>query len=201
MLRWFIELVGKNPFIFNTARRMFEANFSGEKKVIQEELGNTYGKILDVPCGTGEFSFLFKKIDYVGVDLDKTYVDYATKKHHKTFMVMDATKLNFQDHSFDSVLVIGFFHHLSEEQIDSVLGEVKRVLKKDGKFLLIEDAPVKNKLNFIGRLGQKYDRGATIREAKFYIDKLNKFFEVKRDYPMRSGFWQYHVFVGVNKNF
>ena len=197
MLRKLVDKVGENPIVFNTARRVFEANFNGEKKVIKKELGVRPGKVLDVPSGTGEFSFLFQEEDYTGVDLEPGYVDYAVKKHRKRFLVMDATNMSFPANHFDAILIVGFFHHLTDEQIGMVLRESKRVLKEGGKLLLIEDAPTRNKLNFIGRLGQKYDRGANIRDADFYAERVGRLFDLKKCYPMRSGCWDYGVFVGV----
>lgn len=197
MLRKLIDKIGKNPVVFNTARMILEANFIGERKVIRNELGVRPGKILDVPCGTGEFSFLFNEEDYTGIDIDPRYVDYAVKKHRKKFLIMDATNMSFSANHFDAVLTVGFFHHLTNEQIILVLKEIRRVLKKEGKFLLIEDAPTRNKLNFIGKLGQKYDRGANIRDSDFYAEEISRIFDLKKCYAMRSGCWDYSVFVGV----
>ena len=108
---------------------------------------------------------------------------------------MDATKLGFDKETFDSALIIGFFHHLDKETMLKVVKEVKRVLKKQGKILLIEDHPTRSRWNVIGRWLQKYDEGAFIRPAKVYKEILEEELSVEKIYPMRSGFWDYTVFV------
>ena len=51
---------------------------------------------------------------------------------------LDATKLNFDDNCLDAILLLNVFHHISEPE--KFLLECNRVLKKNGKILMIEPA-------------------------------------------------------------
>ena len=195
MLRKIVNKLFSNPTVFNIVRRILENNFQGEKRAIRRELGKNHGLILDIPCGTGEFSVMFNKDQYIGVDLSDDYIKSAKKNYKRKFMVMNSKNLKFKNKYFNSVLIIGFFHHLNRDDIHSTLREVKRVLKDDGKVLLIEDAPTKSKWNIIGKLVQKFDLGANIRKSKEYFGILSEYFKVERGYPIRSGVCDYSVFV------
>jgi len=169
--------------------------------VIGQEIGGTQGTVLDVPCGTGTFSTFFSRDQYTGIDLGENYVKYASKKHPmKEFVVMDALNMTFANDSFDNVLVIGFLHHLSDEDSSKALSEIKRVLKPDGKLLLIEDSPTRDKWNVIDKYLQKLDEGENIRPAEYYEGVLKNLFTIERTYPMRAGIWDYSVFVLRNDN-
>ena len=188
--------VGNYLPLWDALRAILEANHRGEKGVIGKELGGTQGTVLDVPCGTGTFSTFFSRDQYTGIDLGENYVKYASKKYSmKEFTVMDALNMTFNDDSFDNVLTIGFLHHLSDEDAEKALNEIRRVLKPGGKFLLIEDCPTRDKWNFIGRYLQKLDEGENIRPAEYYEKVLQEFFVIERSYPMRAGIWDYSVFV------
>lgn len=191
MLKKLVNKLSEHPGIYTFLRKIIEANFKSHKIVISNELNNP-GLILDIPCGVGEFSIFFDETSYTGIDISERYINYAKKKYGKNFLIGDALNLDFPNESFDSVLVSGFFHHLNGEEVSKVLGEVHRILKENGKFLLIEDAPAKN---FFSRWLQKYDVGADIREMGFYNSLLNKNFRVDKMYPLKSGLWYYSVFV------
>ena len=51
---------------------------------------------------------------------------------------LDATNLNFDSNSLDAILLLNVFHHISDPE--KFLLECKRVLKKNGKILMIEPA-------------------------------------------------------------
>jgi ubiquinone/menaquinone biosynthesis C-methylase UbiE len=195
MLKKISHQLSKHPQIFNALRRVIENNFRGQKAVIRRELGEDPGMILDAPSGTGELSPLFNQKNYTGIDICERYVRYAERTYDRKFLVMDASQLSFTDETFDSALVVGFFHHLDVPTTEAVIKEVRRVLKPRGRLLLIEDHPTRSSWNFIGKFLQKYDEGAHIRPTKTYQDLLEKEFVVEKSYPMRSGLWDYTVFV------
>ncbi|MFH1376318.1 MAG: class I SAM-dependent methyltransferase [Candidatus Woesearchaeota archaeon] len=196
MLKRLSNKLSEYPGIYTFLRKVIEANFKSQRKIIANELPK-HGLVLDIPCGVGEFSVFFDKENYTGVDLSEAYVNYGKEKYGKNMVVGDALNLDFGDEYFDSVLVSGFFHHLSEEETGKVIDEVHRVLKKNGVFLLIEDAPAKN---FISKRLQKYDVGANIRNGNEYLSMLKSKFNVEKFYPMKSGLWFYSVFVLKKKD-
>jgi len=101
-------------------------------------------KILEIGCGFGSHAQLIinnsKNIDYTGIDITKTAVDFA-KRRFKLFNLSgkiiecDAEKLPFQDNQFDFIWSWGVIHHSKNTEI--ILNEIKRVLKPDGSCTLM----------------------------------------------------------------
>ena len=85
-------------------------------------------RVLDVGCGLGALvKWLREKgVEAYGVDFAQTIKDdFGLKEDY--FVIADAKKLPFEDNHFDVVVSTDFFEHLPEEEIDIVLGEMKRV--------------------------------------------------------------------------
>lgn len=200
MLKRIIRQLSKEPIIYNFLRRIIEFNFIKLKQTIKKEFSLndlTFGdkKILDVPCGTGEFCRLFNPKGYIGIDISSEYINYARKTYQHTFYCRDARQNGFKDAYFDQVLILGLLHHLDISDIISALKETRRVLKNDGKVILIEDAPVSSNWNLVGKFLQKLDVGGYLRPAKEYRSILEEYFYIDKCYPIRNGFWDYSIFV------
>jgi len=107
------------------------------------------GRVLDVGTGSGGFiSTLIKTlkaydsfvgIDYYPSDESKRDMESAKKRFEGKpvqFLHMNAENLEFEDESFDTVSISHSLHHLAN--IDRVMTEMKRVLRKGGNFILQE---------------------------------------------------------------
>ena len=104
--------------------------------------------ILDVGCGTGSLTIAAKQkqgIDgqVVGIDPSSNMVNLAQDKAVKagveiTFQVGVIEKIDFPEDHFDLVLSSLMMHHLPEDLKKEGLLEILRVLKSDGKLLIIE---------------------------------------------------------------
>ncbi|MFA6437305.1 MAG: class I SAM-dependent methyltransferase [Candidatus Paceibacterota bacterium] len=98
-------------------------------------------KTLDLGCGNGRLYEILKnkEIEYTGVDISENLINIARAKYPKIeFLVGDGIELPFRDYSFDIVYSVAVFHHLPSKTLRvQFLKEVKRVLKKDGKIILI----------------------------------------------------------------
>jgi SAM-dependent methyltransferase len=103
------------------------------------------GKVLDVATGSGDFiETLMKTLrDYdcfVGIDIASKALASAEKrfKDHPVRMVeMNAESLEFDDDSFDTVGMAYSLHHL--RRADTVLREMRRVLKPGGTLIITEE--------------------------------------------------------------
>ncbi len=193
MLQKIRDYLAGNPRIFSFLRKVIELGFIKEKTIITQSLKiEVNQKILDIGCGTGEFSGLFNKESYTGIDINKEYINFAKTKKKKNFLVMDATDLKFEDETFDAILVMAILHHLELAGVEKVLSEAKRVLKPNGKILILEDAKLEGKDGILTKLVQKFDKGAFIREPGEYQKMASKYFKPLKDWPFRSGACTYY---------
>ncbi|CAB49130.1 class I SAM-dependent methyltransferase [Pyrococcus abyssi] len=101
------------------------------------------GKVLDLACGVGGFSFLLEDYGFevVGLDISEEMISkakmYAKEKSSNVeFIIGDAKKLPFEDNNFDYVIFIDSLVHFSPLELNQVFKEVKRVLKPTGKFII-----------------------------------------------------------------
>lgn len=104
-------------------------------------------KVLDIGCGRGDITlFISQKADQaIGIDYSKDAIELANsikKNFPKTiqkkneFKVMNAKKLEFPDNTFDLIICIDVLEHLYQPEVEEVMKEIKRVLKKDGILFL-----------------------------------------------------------------
>ena len=96
-------------------------------------------KVLDVGCGKGIFLARTRKtykVKGVGVDFSSKSIARAKKwsKTNLVFQVADATKLPFDDQTFDYVLSFDTLEHIQDQE--KALSEMVRVLKGKGKLLI-----------------------------------------------------------------
>lgn len=195
-LRNFTDGLASDPTTFNILRRIVELNYFPQKKLIRRYFGDLSGhKFIDIGSGTGEFAGSFDHLDYHGVDISSDYIAHAKKTGAGKFYVMDATNLEFPNDEFHSGLIMALLHHLDDETAKKVLFEAKRVLKPEGKILIMEDAKIKSLLNFITRPMQALDRGDYIRPTRAYHDLISKHFSIEEHGEFRSGMITYAYFV------
>jgi SAM-dependent methyltransferase len=108
--------------------------------LIQEHAGNIEN-VLDYGCGAGRSTRFLKRLGFeaVGVDVSQEMLEQARSKdpsgqyHH-----IPSGHLPFEDSEFDLVFSSFVFLEISRiEEIESVLKEMKRVLRKDGTVIFI----------------------------------------------------------------
>jgi len=89
--------------------------------------------ILDFGCGGGEFLAFLKAKGYthlIGVELNKKLIEYCMNRGFKIYDDISA----IEDNLIDFVLMIEVLEHLNDPV--SILKQIKRVLKKNGGFLI-----------------------------------------------------------------
>ena len=100
--------------------------------------------VLDLCCGNGKHSIFSAKCggNVIGLDIVKSSIKVAKQKaklnkveKNTNFYVEDINKLKFEDNSFDLVTCLG---SLSYVDINVFINEVKRVLKPDGKLIIVD---------------------------------------------------------------
>lgn len=93
-------------------------------------------KILDIGCGDGNVTQIYlEKGEVYGIDISPFALKAAAKKGIKTSLQdLNNLPLKFPENSFDYVIATDVAEHLIDPV--NLLKEVKRVLKKNGMFIL-----------------------------------------------------------------
>lgn len=133
--------------------------------------------ILDIGCGTGTQLALYCKpgCRLFGVDTSAAMLEAAHRKLgegaelHKE----DASSLSFPDRMFDLVTMVLVLHELPAELRPAVLSECRRVVKADGRVLIIDFnfGPYPFPMGYIWRLVRRFFEFISGREHyAHYLD-------------------------------
>lgn len=146
-----------------TLKRMNEAHNEGAlwaiSKINLDE--NKQLNILDIGCGGGQnllnLSIKFKNSTLFGIDYSPTSISLSNEicqgiKNRVFLEVLDVHKMSFSDSKFD--LVTAFETLYFWENLDIAFNEIKRVLKKDGKFMIFLEGTTKQTLEKWENLGE-----------------------------------------------
>ncbi len=116
--------------------------------------------VLDLGGGTGAArSLLPPSCRYICLDPDRSKLRRLFERGGGAAAVAgDGRGLPFRDASLDAVLCKFVAHHLTDDGLAGMLGEVRRVLRPGGNVVLVD--PLWNANRMTGRLLWRYDRGA-----------------------------------------
>ena len=117
------------------------------KKAVKELEGKNYHHILDIATGTADLAIAVKNrliVDKItGIDISCGMLEIGREKvknqNYQTEIILEqgeAEDLQFEDNTFDAVTV--GFGVRNFEDLQKGLLEIKRVLKKDGKLIILE---------------------------------------------------------------
>jgi ubiquinone/menaquinone biosynthesis C-methylase UbiE len=126
-------------------------------------------RVLDVACGPGIIACEFaRKVFHVtGIDITPAMIEEAKnlqrerKIDNVDWKLGDVTKLPFEDDSYSLVVTRYSLHHLIKQK--QVLEEMQRVCKPNGKILIIDVTPDKDKVdayNYVEKLRDSSHTGA-----------------------------------------
>lgn len=97
------------------------------------------GKLLNIGCAHGaDFLPFTANFELFGIDFSVEMIKLARKyaekyKFNVNLTVADACALPYQDFSFDCVIAVATYHHLTDEQRLPAIMDLKRVLKPGGE--------------------------------------------------------------------
>jgi ubiquinone/menaquinone biosynthesis C-methylase UbiE len=125
---------------------LFGGVFRGLRAVVGRMAAPKSGmRVLDVGCGTGAQLAILQQVgcQVFGIDLSEPMLRVARSKLGDQAVLIhgDATRTPFPDHAFDLVLCSLFLHQLKVCVRSLALEEAQRVVRKDGRILLVDFHP------------------------------------------------------------
>lgn len=97
-------------------------------------------KVLDVGCGNGrDCKYISQKgFNVNGIDLSVGMLEIAKERvPNGKFEIMDITDITYPDNSYDGIISNCSLFHIPAEELPKTLSSFRRVLKPNGKLLLI----------------------------------------------------------------
>lgn len=155
------------------------------EKIIFNKYIAKNNKILDIGCGAGRTTINLFKEGYsfiTGLDVADNLLDYAKKYSQENnlninFVLGDATKLDFPDNTFDTVIFSynGMQCIPKKENRDKVLKEIHRVLKTGGIYIFTaHDRDDGNKREFWLEEKKRWENGEEDSRYEMFGDLITK---------------------------
>lgn len=105
------------------------------------------GKILDAGCGSYPYFLSITKFkEKYGLDPSLKLAEITDKNLNLRVFDIAKNKLPFNDNFFDVVTMLAVFEHIDGDNINFVLTQISRVLKKSGILIITTPAPWSDKL-------------------------------------------------------
>ncbi len=152
----------------------FGIDVSWRKKVVKMVADQNAKIIMDIATGTGDLAIMLANINpekVIGLDISQGMLDVGKKKVEqlnltdKVEMVIgDSENLTFADNTFDAITV--GFGVRNFEDLEKGLGEIYRVLKPKGTFVVLETS---QPTNFLVKQGFTF-------YSKYIIPTVGKIF-------------------------
>ncbi len=149
--------------------------------------------VLDAACGEGYGSHLMAEYAQrvTGLDISEEAVKWAGERYRDRsnlkFVTGDVTSLPFGDKSFDIVVSFETIEHISEQQQQAFLQEIRRVLKEDGCLLM----STPNRTVYSDRYGYRNE----FHVKEFYVPEFVEF--LKQEFKNVTLFHQYYEVASV----
>tara|TARA_B100000029_G_C17609320_1_gene968764 strand:- start:5495 stop:6175 length:681 start_codon:yes stop_codon:yes gene_type:complete len=104
---------------------------------------NPHGEVLDIATGTGDVALMiknqFSKVNVTAIDPSEKMLKIAKQRNKKddiNYINAYCEDIPFSDSTFDFITIS--FGLRNTKSIDKSLDEIRRVLKNDGKFMIME---------------------------------------------------------------
>jgi SAM-dependent methyltransferase len=124
-----------------TVYRWWQAPFAEKKlaPLLQRQDLGAARRVLDVGCGPGTNTRHFPSADYLGIDLNADYIDYARRRFGRLFIAADVrTYKPSSDEKFDFILVNSLLHHIDDAGTNQILESLATLLTPDGHVHILD---------------------------------------------------------------
>jgi len=185
-----------NTFFYSLVQKVMSGT-SFRKKIVKKYITKHNVKVLDIGCGPAEILDTLPKIKYYGFDINPIYINSAKKKYEnkgKFFCKKFTNKNTKYLPKFDHVLLLGVLHHLSDKEINTLMPNIKKVLKRKGNIITLDNIFI-HKQNFIAKFLIQMDKGENVRSRKGYLNILKNHFKKINSKIYHQKFIPYTWFV------
>ena len=122
---------------YNSIATDYDKIYSAPSEHIDELLGyiDQESAILDLGCGAGNNAVYLSNLGYnvTGIDTSDNMLAIAqSKKSNAKFIQGDVHRLNFNDNSFNSIILSYILCHLTNNDISDCLGRLTHILMHNG---------------------------------------------------------------------
>ncbi len=193
---------------FPLAYRLWQAPFAAAKlePILRHNDLGTVRRVLDVGCGPGTNAPTFAGVDYLGLDINESYVETARRRYGTSttaFVAADACTYEADpEERFDFILLNSLLHHLATGDVNHLLRQLAGQLTPDGHIhildLVLPSSPS------IARWLAKSDRGDYPRPLDEWAEIFGAIFEpvLLEPYPVKGlgvPLWNMVYFKGAAK--
>jgi trans-aconitate methyltransferase len=142
------------------------------KKTILKQINQNRPRgVLDLGCGPGPtLNCIDERIGFSGVDISDEYLKLAARKRSKTNLILgDVSDIKIfekvpSDH-LDLILAMGLFHHLDDEKLRILVGNLKSSMNEKSTLVSI-DPTVTNSSSKVAKWFALNDRGKHVRSPE-----------------------------------
>lgn len=155
------------------------------------------GRILDIGCGSYPYFLINTNFNQkYGIDPSLKLSDVKNK--HLNLQVMDVAgnNLPFLDNYFDTVTMLAVFEHIDGNKLIPVLKEIRRILKKEGLYIITTPAPWSDKLlhqmSKVGLISSEEIHEHKTHHTKSKIEEMLRISGFK-DEKIKSGYFEIYM--------
>jgi SAM-dependent methyltransferase len=136
-------------------------------------------KLVDIGCGPAEILRRLPRLEYIGCDVNESYLAAARKEHGDRAVFITGRCEDWQrdvrTHRADLVLANGVLHHVDDDELRRILEFARSILKPGGRFVFYEPCYLlwqsRRSVFFMSQ-----DRGQHIRKEQEWKDLVGQVF-------------------------
>lgn len=184
------ETVLAVPTVYNLAMSMVGAEQARTRLMKDYVRAQKGDAILDIGCGTGEILDHLPEVDYLGIDIEPGYIEFAKKNYGASGDFVCCRLEEFKGMNiikkFDIAIAVGLLHHLTDDEAKLALSIARDCLKPDGRLVTVDGCYLKQGQSWAARKMVSMDRGQYIREFEHYLTLANQAFTRIRSHVLQD---------------